>query len=46
MSGIDVDAAGNIYVIGLTSANVFPNAAPPNNSPGKITAFLMIFTLP
>jgi hypothetical protein len=46
VNGIDVDAAGNIYVIGLTTANVFPNAAPPNNSPGKITAFFMIFTLP
>jgi hypothetical protein len=46
VNGIDVDAAGNIYAIGLTTSTVFPNNLPPNNTPGKITAFFMIFTLP
>jgi Beta-propeller repeat len=44
--GIDVDASSNIYVIGLTTSNIFPNAVPPNSIQGKSSAFLMIFTLP
>ncbi|HLW77122.1 MAG TPA: SBBP repeat-containing protein, partial [Bryobacteraceae bacterium] len=44
--GVDVDSTGNIYVTGLTTSDVFPNASPVNNSPAKYSAFVMTFTLP
>jgi len=44
--GVDVDQTGAIYVTGITTSNVFPNATPANNSAVKTSVFVMIFTLP
>ncbi len=43
--GIDVDLSGNIYAFGVTTSNLFPNGYAQNGSPGKLGAFLMIFSL-
>lgn len=44
--GVDVDQTGAIYVTGITTSNVFPNALPPNNAAVKTSVFVLIFTLP
>jgi hypothetical protein len=43
--GVDVDAAGTIYVTGWTTGNVFPPGyAVPFNGPSNSDAFLLVFT--
>ncbi len=44
--GVDVDQTGTIYLTGITTNNVFPNAVPPNNFAVKTSVFVMLFTLP
>jgi len=43
---VDVDPLGSIYVSGITTSDVFPNAIPQNTFVLKPSVFLMIFTLP
>ncbi len=43
--GIDVDLSGNIYALGVTTSNIFPNGYAQNTFPGKLSAFLMIISL-
>jgi len=43
--GIDVDLAGNISALGVTTSAIYPNGYAPNSLPGKLSAFLMTFTL-
>jgi hypothetical protein len=43
--GIDVDLSGNIYALGVTTSNIFPNGYAQNTFPGKLSAFLMIVSL-
>ena len=44
--GVDVDLGGTIYVAGITTGNVFPNAIPPNTYVLKTSVFVMLFTIP
>lgn len=44
--GMDLDTYGDIYVTGVTTANVFPNSVPPNPDTLKTSVFLLTFTLP
>jgi len=44
--GVDVDQLGTIYLTGITTNNVFPNAVPPNTFAVKTSVFVMLFTLP
>jgi hypothetical protein len=43
VSGVDVDAAGNIYVTGSTTSNIF--SFPKPSSPGDSDAFLLVLSL-
>lgn len=44
--GVATDAQDNVYLTGLATGDIFPNAQPPNfGGPGNINAFLYVFTL-
>jgi len=44
--GVDVDQNGAIYITGITTSDVFPNATPANTFALKTSVFVLIFTLP
>lgn len=46
INGLDLDSSGNIYLTGITTANIFPNSLPPNADVLTTTVFILTFTLP
>jgi hypothetical protein len=44
VSGIDVDAKGNVYAVGSATADIFPpGQAPKQTNPGDLDGFLLAF---